>query len=37
LITGLRSDLPGLVTAQVTEHIYDSATGKILLTRKGRG
>jgi len=35
LITGLRSDLPGLVTAQVTEHIYDSATGKILLIPQG--
>jgi type IV secretion system protein VirB10 len=23
LITGLRSDLPGLVTAQVTERVYD--------------
>ncbi len=28
LITGLRSDLPGLVTAQVTENTYDSATGR---------
>lgn len=27
LITGLRSDLPGLVTAQVTERVFDSATG----------
>jgi type IV secretion system protein VirB10 len=31
LITGLRSDLPGLVTAQVTERVYDSPTGRILL------
>jgi type IV secretory pathway VirB10-like protein len=35
LITGLRSDLPGLVTAQVTENIYDSATGRILLIPQG--
>ncbi|MEO5492885.1 MAG: TrbI/VirB10 family protein [Sphingomonas sp.] len=35
LITGLRSDLPGLVTAQVTERVYDSATGKILLIPQG--
>jgi len=31
LITGLNSDLPGLVTAQVTEHVFDSVTGRILL------
>jgi type IV secretion system protein VirB10 len=35
LITGLRSDLPGLVTAQVTERVYDSATGQILLIPQG--
>jgi len=35
LITGLRSDLPGLVTAQVTERVFDSATGKILLIPQG--
>ena len=35
LITGLRSDLPGLVTAQVTENIYDSATGRLLLVPHG--
>lgn len=35
LITGLRSDLPGLVTAQVTERVYDSATGSILLIPQG--
>ena len=29
LITGLRSDLPGLVTAQVTEGVYDSPTGRV--------
>lgn len=31
LLTGLNSDLPGLVTAQVTQNVYDSATGRILL------
>jgi len=35
LITGLRSDLPGLVTAQVTENVYDSATGRLLLVPQG--
>jgi type IV secretion system protein VirB10 len=35
LITGLRSDLPGLVTAQVTEDVYDSPTGRILLVPQG--
>jgi type IV secretion system protein VirB10 len=35
LRTGLRSDLPGLVVAQVTEHVYDSTTGRILLVPQG--
>jgi type IV secretory pathway VirB10-like protein len=35
LITGLRSDLPGQITAQVTENVYDSQTGKILLIPQG--
>lgn len=35
LITGLRSDLPGLVTAQVSERVYDSPTGRILLIPQG--
>ena len=35
LITGLRSDLPGLVTAQVTERVFDTATGGILLIPQG--
>ncbi len=35
LITGIRSDLPGQVTAQVTEHVYDSPTGKYLLVPQG--
>lgn len=35
LITGVNSDLPGLVTAQVTENAYDSVTGRILLIPQG--
>lgn len=35
LITGLRSDLPGLVTAQVTNQVFDSPTGRILLIPQG--
>ncbi|MCM8731811.1 TrbI/VirB10 family protein [Hephaestia sp. GCM10023244] len=35
LITGLRSDLPGLVTAQVISQVFDSPTGRILLIPQG--
>ena len=35
MITGLRSDLPGQVTAQVTEHVYDGPTGTTLLIPQG--
>src|SRR3546814_10280864 len=35
LITGLNSDLPGLVTSQVTENTYDSVTGRTLLIPQG--
>lgn len=35
LITGIRSDLPGQVTAQVTENVYDSPTGSYLLIPQG--
>jgi type IV secretion system protein TrbI len=35
LITGIRSDLPGQVTAQVTENVYDSLTGRTLLVPQG--
>lgn len=35
LITGLNSDLPGLVTAQVTQNVFDSATGRTLLIPQG--
>ncbi|ABD89071.1 TrbI/VirB10 family protein [Rhodopseudomonas palustris] len=35
LITGIRSDLPGLITAQVSENVYDSPSGKFLLIPQG--
>jgi len=35
MITGIRSDLPGQITAQVTENIYDSPTGRILIVPQG--
>jgi type IV secretion system protein VirB10 len=35
LITGIRSDLPGQITAQVTQHVYDSPTGRLLLVPQG--
>lgn len=35
LITGVRSDLPGQITAQVTQNVYDSPTGRILLIPQG--
>lgn len=35
LLTGIRSDLPGQVTAQVTEAVYDSPTGQRLLIPQG--
>ena len=35
LITGIRSDLPGQITAQVTENVYDSPTGSRLLIPQG--
>lgn len=35
LITGIRSDLPGQITAQVTENVYDSPTGSYLLIPQG--
>ncbi len=35
LITGLNSDLPGQVIAQVTEPVYDTATGAYLLIPQG--
>ena len=35
LITGMRSDVPGQVTAQVSENVYDSPTGRYLLIPQG--
>lgn len=35
MITGIRSDLPGQITAQVTENVYDSPTGSLLLIPQG--
>jgi len=35
LITGLNSDLPGMVTAQVTQNVFDTVTGSILLVPQG--
>src|SRR6516225_1154974 len=35
LTTGIRSDLPGQVTAQVIEMVYDSPTGQHLLIPQG--
>lgn len=35
LITGLNSDLPGMVIAQVTENVRDSASGRYVLVPQG--
>ncbi|WP_114951568.1 TrbI/VirB10 family protein [Sphingosinicella terrae] len=35
LVTGLNSDLPGTVIAQVTENVRDSATGRTVLVPQG--
>ncbi len=35
LVTGLRSDLPGQITAQVTENVFDTPTGGSLLIPQG--
>lgn len=35
LITGIDSDLPGTVLAQVTENVRDSATGRVVLIPQG--
>ena len=34
-MTGLNSDLPGIVIAQVTENVRDSATGRTVLVPQG--
>jgi len=35
LVSGLNSDLPGFVIAQVTEHVYDTVSGRFLLIPQG--
>lgn len=35
LITGVNSDLPGMVVAQVTQRVFDSATGRVVLIPQG--
>jgi type IV secretion system protein VirB10 len=35
LITGIRSDLPGQITAQVTENVHDTPTGRARLIPQG--
>ncbi|MET3591823.1 type IV secretion system protein VirB10 [Mesorhizobium shonense] len=35
LITGINSDLPGLVVAQITENVHDTVTGSTLLIPQG--
>ena len=35
LVSGLNSDLPGFVIAQVTENVYDSIAGRYLLVPQG--
>jgi type IV secretion system protein VirB10 len=35
LISGINSDLPGNVVAQVSENVWDTATGKFVLIPKG--
>jgi type IV secretion system protein TrbI len=35
LLTGLNSDLPGQIAAQVRENVYDTATGRYLLIPQG--
>lgn len=35
LMSGIRSDLPGQITAQVTENVYDSPSGRFLLVPQG--
>lgn len=35
LVSGIRSDLPGLIVAQVTQNVYDSPSGRYLLLPQG--
>jgi type IV secretory pathway VirB10-like protein len=34
-MTGVRSDLPGQITAQVTENVFDTPTGRARLIPQG--
>lgn len=34
MLTGINSDLPGTMTANVREDVYDTVTGRILLIPK---
>lgn len=35
LVTGINSDLPGQITAQISHNVYDTATGEFLLLPQG--
>ncbi|MCH8795288.1 TrbI/VirB10 family protein, partial [Neisseria gonorrhoeae] len=35
LISGINSDLPGMVQAQISQNVYDTATGRHLLLPQG--
>jgi type IV secretion system protein VirB10 len=35
MISGINSDLPGQILAQVSQHVYDTATGQYLLIPQG--
>ena len=35
MISGINSDLPGQITAQVSQHVYDTPTGRYLLIPQG--
>ncbi len=35
LVTGINSDLPGQIIAQVTQNVFDTATGRFLLVPQG--
>ena len=35
IITGINSDLPGMITAQVRQNVYDTASGRFLLIPQG--
>ena len=35
MIGGINSDMPGMVIGQVSENVYDTATGRYLLIPQG--